>query len=357
MSLPALKEIRRVFSEAHLTLAVRSRLAELFDGEGLADEIMPIDGSRDLFRSIARFVSDARRARRARFDFAVLLPNSFQAALLARASGIRAVAGYPTDGRRLLISQPISLAGDHKTSHQAHYYLRIVSEIERALRGESRVDLEDPRPRLRASEKSIEDARRLLSEHGVTAGKIAPGDSISEKTGVGRAKPGILALNPGATNSRAKRWLPERFAATADRLSLRDGFQTIIVGASGDAEAASQVTRHMRTPSVNLTGRTSLSDLKGVLALSSMVISNDTGTAHVASALGVPTVVVFGPTEDVSTRPLSDAAVVVRHRVECSPCMLRDCPIDHRCMTGVQIEDVLAAADKLLAVSFSNLTN
>jgi heptosyltransferase-2 len=104
----------------------------------------------------------------------------------------------------------------------------------------------------------------------------------------------------------------------------------------------------MRSRASVLAGETTLPALKGLLSLSSLVISNDTGAAHVSSALGVPTVVVFGPTEHVSTRPYSDSASVVRRDVECSPCMLRDCPIDHRCMSGVEVEDVYRAAKQLL---------
>jgi heptosyltransferase-2 len=158
-----------------------------------------------------------------------------------------------------------------------------------------------------------------------------------------------VALNPGATNSRAKQWPAERFAATADQLAIRDGLQTIIVGAAGDIAAANEVARQMRTPVISLAGRTSIAELKSVLACASLVISNDTGAAHVSAALGVPTVVVFGPTEHVATRPLADLATVVRHAVECSPCMLRDCPIDHRCMRRVATNDVYRAAQHLLA--------
>ncbi|HXG64908.1 MAG TPA: glycosyltransferase family 9 protein, partial [Blastocatellia bacterium] len=105
----------------------------------------------------------------------------------------------------------------------------------------------------------------------------------------------------------------------------------------------------MRAPAAMLAGRTNIAELKAVLACASLVISNDTGAAHVAAALGVPTVVIFGPTEHISTRPLSDLAAVVRRDVECSPCMLRDCPIDHRCMTRVEVNDVYRAAQILLA--------
>jgi heptosyltransferase-2 len=159
---------------------------------------------------------------------------------------------------------------------------------------------------------------------------------------------GIVAINPGATNSNAKRWLAERFAKTADRLNEREGFQTVIVGTAGDKRVADEVAGLMRTHSAVIAGETSIAELKAVLACARLVISNDTGTSHVAAALGVPTVVVFGPTEHVSTRPLSHRATVVRHDVECSPCMLRECPIDHRCMTRVEVDDVYVAAHALL---------
>jgi heptosyltransferase-2 len=191
--------------------------------------------------------------------------------------------------------------------------------------------METLRPQLHVGRDQREGARLILEDSGIRT-EGAP----------------ILALCPGATNSRAKRWPADRFAATADRLSDQNGFQTIIVGTGGDVEVAEEVARSMRSPAAMLAGKTNIADLKGILACTSLLISNDTGSAHVAAALGVPTAVVFGPTEHVSTRPLSDAATVVRHNVECSPCMLRDCPIDHRCMTRVEVDDVYSAARELL---------
>jgi heptosyltransferase-2 len=330
MAEPALRELRRIFPKAHITLVARTWVAGLFDGEGLADEVIPLPDANGFLRRASHFLSSARRLRRERFDFAVLLQNAFSAALLARASGVPTIAGYPTDGRRALLDHVIPLAPDYKTSHQVRYYLNIAALLEQRLSGESHVKIETARPRLRVTEEAIGRARRMLEEHGLTG-------------------PRVLAINPGATNSRAKRWLAERFAETADRLSERDGFQTVIVGASGDARAATEVAAHMRSRPVVLAGRTSIAELKALLACASLVVSNDTGAAHVSAALGVPTVVVFGPTEHVSTRPLSDVATPVRHDVECSPCMLRDCPIDHRCMTRVRVDEVYFAAKNLLS--------
>jgi heptosyltransferase-2 len=335
IAVPALRELRRIFAGARITLAARPWVAGLFDGEGLADELMPIRDARNLIQASVNFASDVRTMRQARIDIAVLLQNAFGAALLARAGGAKRIAGYPTDRRRALLDFVLPFEPNYKAAHQVRYYLNIAAELERRLTGESHVEIDTAQPRLHVTDQQRERARLLLERSGVRT--IEPWH---------RAR--IVALNPGATNSRAKRWLAERFASTADRLAERNGFQTIIVGAKGDVDDATAVVALMRTPATVLAGQTDIAELKALLACTSLVISNDTGTAHVSAALNVPTVVVFGPTEHVSTRPLSDVAMVVRHDVECSPCMLRECPIDHRCMTRVEVEDVYRAAESLM---------
>lgn len=330
MALPALRELRRIFSEANITLVARPWVAGLFEGEGLADDLIPVPDGRGLAQAVSNFVRQTRVFRGRRFDLAVLLQNAFGAALLTRLAGVKMIAGYATDRRGALLDLAIPFEPNYKSNHQVRYYLNIAAELERAMTGETHVEIESARPALNVTDEDREQARLMLVDSGIA-----------------RAVP-ILALSPGATNSLAKRWLVERFAATADRFAEQKGFQTIIVGAPGDQEVADEVARQMRSRAVVLAGRTSIADLKALLACCSLVVSNDTGTAHVAGALGVPTVVVFGPTEHVSTRPLSDVATIVRHDVECSPCMLRECPIDHRCMTRVEVDDVYAAAQELL---------
>ena len=330
MALPALRELRRIFSEANITLVARPWVAGLFDGEGLADDLIPVPDGGGFSQAASTFVRQARQLRRGRFDLAVLLQNAFGAALLARLAGVKTIAGYPTDRRGALLDLAIPFEPNYKSNHQVRYYLNIAAELERAMTGETHVEIESAQPTLQISEVQREHARSMLRDSGIA-----------------RAVP-ILALSPGATNSRAKRWLVERFAATADRFAEQKGFQTIIVGAPGDLEVADEVARRMCSRPVVLAGRTSIAELKALLACCSLVVSNDNGTAHIAGALRVPTVVVFGPTEHFSTRPLSDVATVVRHEVECSPCMLRECPIDHRCMTRVEVDEVYIAAEEVL---------
>lgn len=338
MAIPALRELRRIFTEARITLVARPWVAGLFDGEGLADDLIPVEDSRGLTQSIKQFFVLASRLRSERFDHAVLLQNAFGAALVARAAGAKDVTGYPTDGRRVMLHTTIPFQEDYKNRHQVFYYLNIAARLEEKLAGQTHIDLNNDlksaEPRLSASEEAKEKMRQLLDECDID--KTFPHNRI-------------LAINPGATNSRAKQWLAERFAQAADLFAERDGFQTVIIGTAGDIPVAKEVASHMRTRAAILAGRTDIAELKAVLACSSLVLSNDTGAAHVSAALGVPTVVVFGPTEDFATRPFSPVAEVVRHQVECSPCMLRECPIDHRCMTRVEVNDVYLAARRLMA--------
>jgi len=335
MAIPALRELRRIFSESQITLAGRPWVLGLFEGEGLADDTITVADSNGALDRFAKFLNETERYRSERFDWAVLLTNSFATALAAWAGRAKKVAGYPTDSRKWLLDYAVPFQPAYKTLHQVNYYLNIASQVETAIAGTSLVDFERCEPRL-DSPSDTSRGRELLERFGI--------DAVATQRG-------ILAINPGATNSTAKRWPAERFAKTADQFSEAYGFQTIIIGTAGDKPVALQVAEAMRTQPTVIAGETSIAELKALLRCVRLVISNDTGTSHVAAALGVPTVVVFGPTEHVVTRPLSSRATVVRHDVECSPCMLRECPIDHRCMTRVEVNDVYAAARSLLALS------
>jgi heptosyltransferase-2 len=358
MAEPALRQLRRIFNDAHITFVARPWVAGLFDGENLYDDLIPVADAGNFFQSTKRFINEARTLQRQAFDYAVLLTNSFRTAFSARAASIPQIAGYATDLRGVLLHRPIAFEKDYKAKHQVFYYLNIAIDIERSLSKDTWVDLQNPKPQLQATAESLDKARFLLAEAGIEVKSQESGVKSQESElenpqaaiGASALRNAIVALNPGATNSRAKQWLAERFAQTADTLAERDGLQTIIIGAAGDVEAANQVASLMRTPVANLAGRTSIAELKAVLSLCSLMISNDTGPAHVSAALGVPTVVVFGPTEHFATRPFADCATVVRQDVDCSPCMLKDCPIDHRCMTGVEVNTVYLAAKKLLSV-------
>jgi heptosyltransferase-2 len=175
-----------------------------------------------------------------------------------------------------------------------------------------------------------EGADRLLAEEGTGAD--------------------FIGINPGASYGTAKRWLPERFAAVADLLAER-GARVVIVGGPAERETGQAIADQMRSPARVLCGRTTLPELVGVLARLRTLVTNDSGPMHLAAALGVPVVAVFGPTDWRETHPVGDRHRLVREDVHCSPCRLRECPIDHRCMRRVSVDRVLAEAGALLGES------
>jgi heptosyltransferase-2 len=242
--------------------------------------------------------------------------------------------GYATNGRQALLTHPLALPEWKETKHEVFYYLRIVAELEWLTKREQTFLDTQPDGSLEVSGARKSAARAFLRAHGV------------ENVGSRRR---LIALCPGSINSRAKRWPAQRYAALADRLIDELGATVLLVGSAGEAEVALEVSRQMRHEPVMLTGQTNLAELIAVLSLVDLLVTNDTGPAHIASALGRPTLVIFGPTNPLTTRPFSPYGEIVREPPDCAPCMLRDCPIDHRCMTAITPDAVFERARVLLS--------
>jgi heptosyltransferase-2 len=324
MTTPALRELRRVLPRAHITLATRSRARGLFADADFIDDLLVYDrGPRDL-RAVARQI---REWRRRRFDAAVLFQNAFEAALLARAARVPIRLGYATDARGPLLTHPLDVPPWRAERHEVYYYLNIVAELEKRLDGGTRLPEGEPRLALNVSEKRRREARELLRAAGARAGE----------------RP-LVALCPGSTNSRAKRWPAERYAALADLLIERAGADVALIGSRDEEDVSREVAGLMRHRPLVLTGRTELAEAVAVLSLTDVLVTNDTGPAHIAAALDRPTLVIFGPTIPTTTAPFSAAAEIIRRPPDCAPCMLRDCPIDHRCMTAITPEEVFTRA-------------
>lgn len=323
MTVPALRELRRVLPRARLTLATRPWAEGIFAGADFIDDFL-VTGN--ISNKPSAVFTEAREWRARRFDLAVLFPNSFAPALVAALARVPARVGYATQGRSALLTQRVAAPEWRGHRHEVFYYLHLVAELERRLYGTSPVETREPDTALRVTDARLREAQILLIENGLRPGRP------------------LVAVCPGSTNSRAKRWPAERFAAVADMLAERTGAEVVLVGAAEELEITEEVARHMSTRPVVLTGKTDLSQTAAVLKASDLLVTNDTGPAHMAAAVGCPVVVIFGPTNPVTTRPFSTSAEVVRRPPDCAPCMLRDCPIDHRCMTAVTAEDVFERA-------------
>jgi heptosyltransferase-2 len=323
MTVPALRELRRVLPGAHVTLATRAWAEGIFAGADFIDDLLIV---RSEARDAGAAWSEAREWRARRFDLAVLFPNAFAPALVAALARVPVRVGYSTQGRGLLLTHPLRAPEWRASRHEVYYYLNIIAELERLLRGSSSIESVEPRVSLEVSERRREFARGVLREHGA------------------RLERPLAALCPGSTNSRAKRWPAERFAALADMLVERASADVVLVGAGEEIDVSLEVARGMLNRPVVLTGKTDLAQTAALLSVADLLVTNDTGPAHVAAAVGCPVVVIYGPTNPVTTRPFSPLAEVVRRPPDCAPCMLRDCPIDHRCMTAITAEEVFARA-------------
>lgn len=324
MTIPALRQLRRLFPKAHITLATRSWAEGLFADTDFLDALQVHDGS-----GLRSVVQQVRQWRKGNFDLAILFPNSLETALVASLARVPLRIGYATEGRQALLTHPLALPEWRSSKHEVFYYLQIVAELEWWLtKGQTFQDTQ-PDGSLEVSAARKSGARAFLSERGVADPEQ------------------MVALCPGSINSRAKRWPAERYAALADKL-IDDGARVLLVGSAGEAEVSAEVVRHMRNEPVLLTGQTDLAQLVAVLSLVDLLVTNDTGPAHITSALGRPTLVIFGPTNPLTTRPFSPYGEIIREPPDCAPCMLRDCPIDHRCMTAITPDAVFERARAVL---------
>ena len=319
---PALAAVRRTFPRAHLSLLVRPWVADLFRGNPAVDELLLYE-SAGVHRGIPGRLRLARELRRQRFDLAVLFQNAFDAALLAWLARIPERIGFATQGRGFLLTRAVPLSPELRARHQVEYYLGLVRALGWAEA--------PPEPLLVVSSEEQDRADALLREAGC--------DGTTS----------IVALNPGAVYGTAKRWPAERYAALADRLAA-EGCRPLLVGAPSDAQATAAVRAASAHPEAlaDLTGRTDLKTLAGILRRCGAFVTNDTGAMHVAAAVGTPLVAIFGPTDPTTTAPVSRHATLLRQPVFCSPCLLRECPIDHRCMRGVSVEEVHRAVRSFL---------
>jgi heptosyltransferase-2 len=327
MTIPALRELRRVAPGAHITLVTRSWTRGIFADADFIDDLLIYDRGGLPGQAILRQIGAWRRSN---FDAAILLQNAFEAALIARAARVPLRLGYATDGRGFLLTHPIAKLANTDRRHEVYYYLHLVNEFERTVLGSDTGRELHPAMDLPVSGDRLEWARQLLDRQGVTEGRP------------------IVALCPGSTNSRAKRWPAGRFAALGDRLIKEANAAVVLIGAADELPVSEEVAEMMRQTPIVLTGTTDLAQAVAVLGNVDLLVTNDTGPAHIAAALGRPTLVIFGPTDPTTTRPFGDRAVVIRHPPHCAPCMLRDCPIDHRCMTAISPDEVYERAMEVL---------
>lgn len=326
MSIPALQALRAQFPTAHISILARPWVAGLYGREPFCNELIPYDAPRG-WHGLTDKLAVAARLRARNFDCAILFQNAFEAAALARMAGIPVRIGYARDGREWLLSHAIAVPRPDETPrHQRFYYLEL-------LRRAKLIDdyAADGNIRLSGAAAAAEKGRARFRQASINGA--------------------IVGVSPGAAYGGAKRWLPERFAEAAARIARERNAAVAIFGAREELPVCETVQQHVEADGqacVNFAGATSLAEFIEMAAACDVFLTNDSGPMHIASALGVPTVAIFGATDDIATGPTGPLSRVVREPVDCSPCLLRECPIDHRCMTRITAERVAETATSLI---------
>lgn len=321
MSIPALEAIRNSRADAEISILARPGVAALLSGQSFVDRILEYDdrGKHHGWLGRERLIHQLRGEN---FDCAVLFQNAFEAAWLAWRAGIPQRIGYARDARGALLTNAVRAPQPGEIpAHESHYYLEL---MRRAGWIESRGEV---RPiRLQIAKSACESAESTLRRAGA------------------RDAAWRCAIAPGASYGAAKCWPSERFASLADRLISECGADVIFFGTPEETQIIARICEKMKSRAISLAGETSMSDLASLFSACSMFIGNDSGAMHVAAAAGIPVVGIFGSTDPEGTAPVRQQFSLIREPVPCSPCFLRRCPVDHRCMTRISVDSVLAAA-------------
>lgn len=319
MSLPALRALHEKFPGAEISILAKPWVADLYGREPFCHRVIPYGPV-----SLGGKWSAARALQTEKFDAAILLQNAFEAAAVAFLARIPVRIGYARDGRSALLTRavPVPKPGEIPR-HERFYYLELLH----------RAGILDSLPE-----------SEMIRLEGAPAARLA-GIAKYRSLGMGET---IVGISPGAAYGTAKQWLPDRFAVAASRLARDLGGQIAIFGSASERELGDFVQSACTAPARNFAGETTLAEFIDMAAACRVYLTNDSGAMHIASALAVPTVTVFGATDHIGTGPTGPLTRIVREDVECSPCLKRECPIDHRCMTRVEAVRVAEAALDLL---------
>jgi heptosyltransferase II len=321
MSLPALRLVRSAYAAASLSVLVREELSGFFDGMDWVDEVIPysVRGGTRGWGDQSRLIA-ALQARR--FDLAILFPNSFRSALWAALARIPRRAGYAADGRRFLLTDCVVPNASAKHAHQRFYWIGMVSDS------------------LGISSESVElGCYRLEVSHSCAA-QMREWLTSSRRN---RDAP-IIAISPSTAYGPAKEWPASYYAELIDLLDQTAGAECVLIGTQSEHANCQRIASMSRKGAIIAAGNTSVAELKALLSLCDGFAGNDSGAMHLAAALAIPTVGIFGSTNPVRTGPIGSKAKVVYHPLDCSPCLQRTCRFGHyQCMRGIAPSEIVAA--------------
>jgi heptosyltransferase-2 len=321
MSTPFLRAVRNNFPHARIALLAKPWVAPVYQNNPHIDDILSYDvaGRHRGFFGKFRLARDLRQHD---FDLALLLQNAFEAAFLVWLAGIGIRIGYNTDARTLMLTHPVHRYPFLKRRHQIDYYLEILNGAGFIA---APADMEI----------FVSDAEKSCAKQFI-------------RTCGGSDTACVIGINPGAAFGTAKRWFEDRFAELCNRLKSIPDVCFLIFGGPGEEELGKRIAGAVGDAAVNLCAKTSLREAIALIDQCRLFITNDSGLMHVAAALHIPQIAIFGSTDHTTTSPMSRLSHIIRMPVACSPCMQPDCPTDHRCMDAVTVDHVLHLALKIL---------
>jgi len=322
LTLPVISAIRNTYANAHLCLLAKPWVADLYRLCPYIDEVLLYEspGRHEGIMGKFRLVQEIKKRN---FDAAILLQNAIEAALLTFLARIPLRAGYRSDGRGFLLTNPVPRTKGVRQIHQSQYYI----EMFRALGGKE--------PTLGPYLKLTEEDKRRAEEY-------------LENYGVKKDSSFLILVAPGATYGPAKRWPEERFAALIDKICFNFPARVVLLGSKADRVIAETIVNKNKLPIINLVGETNLRLAVSIISIGHLLITNDSGLMHIGGVLDVPTVAIFGSTDPKKTAPLGNKKKILYKEVSCSPCLKEVCPGDFACMNLISVEEVYEAIRSFL---------
>jgi heptosyltransferase-2 len=322
LTLPAIASIRKNFPQSYIAILCKSWVAPLLDCNTTnINEVILYDqeGIHSGIKGRLRLAGDLRRKE---FDLAILLQNAFDAALITFLAGIPLRAGYNTDARGFLLTNKVILDRSSLKKHQVFYYLDLLKALG--------MDVIQANPNVEISKEAANGAVEILDSFNIEDGEL------------------LIGINPGAYFGSAKRWLPERYAQLSDMICEGFDARVLLFGSEGDKDSLNIIFQNDESKIINLIGKTSLLEAMTLIKKCSLFITNDSGLMHLAASMSIPLIAIFGSTDPAATSPLGNTSVILRKKVDCSPCLKKVCPTDHRCMKLIDVDEVYQHVRRIL---------
>lgn len=321
LTYPTVQKLKAIFPHSHLAILIPNPLIDLWKTFPYVDEIISFR-KRGSVGSLWEDLKLGSSLKKKKFDLAIVLPRSFHSAFQAYLARIPIRVGYQDEGRSPFLTHGIPRKADILQKHRVHYYEKMVDFF-------SKVEGTPP-PRILLREEDRSWAEERLRSLGFLDGRP------------------LIGMNPGATYGLAKCWDPDRFGELGRRLAREWKAGILIFGKKEEGLLARKVLEYVGNNALDLTGKTTLLQLAALLERCRLLLTNDTGTMHVAAAMNTSVIALFGPTNPATTGPWGNSHIVIRKNVPCSPCMKRLCPTDHQCMELITVEEVEEAVNKKL---------